>query len=254
MKWLVTIAWGLCFGVIGVLSYPPMAESREKILRIAAFDYKPFVDSTSPHHGYIAELAAAALKRTGYQAEYQFYPLKRALLLARKGKVDGVLGAYYAQNRTGYLEYSDPMGEILINFFARKDSEIPAAVVHELKDYRVGVLLGTSLIADLLRDGLKPDPAPENINNLHKLLAKRIDLFVGTTEWIRHDLQANFSKAEQNAVVVLEPPYQRQQVYFTVSKKNPDVNKIIRDFNKGLETIRASGTYRAIQDAHGIIH
>lgn len=236
----------------GILLLGHSAEAQEKTLLIAAFDYKPFVNQNSEGHGYIAEITTAALLLMEYKAEYRFVPLKRALRLAQTGGVDGVLGAYYAEERTAYLDYSDPMGDVRVNFFARRDANISSVKPGDLKPYKIGVLVGTSLIEALHQDGLKTDAAPGNINNLNKLLARRIDLFVGTTEWILYDLRTNFPKAEQNQIVVLDPPYQLQQVYFTMSKRKRHSIKVIEDFNKGLKRLKADGSYQAILDAHGI--
>ena len=96
------------------------------------------------------------------------------------------------------------------------------------------------------------EEASGNINNLKKLLYGRIDLFVGTTEWILSDLRENFSQAEQDQIIVLDPPYQIQQVYFTTAKKKERSTQIIKNFNDGLQQIQADGTYQAILEKHGI--
>ena len=241
-----------CVIAYGCLLRAPAGDAAEKSLTIAAFDYKPFVNEDSEGHGYIAEIATAALQRAGYDAEYYFAPLKRALALAEQGKVDGVLGAYYAEERTSYLEYSEPMGDIRVNFFRRADKNIAYTQLSDLTPYTIGVLSGTSLVAALQKDGLQAEEANGNLNNLKKLLVGRIDLFVGTTEWILYDLRANFSQAEQDQIMVLDPPYQIQQVYFTTAKKKENSAQIIKDFNDGLKQIKADGTYQAILEKHGI--
>lgn len=227
-------------------------EASEKSLRIAAFDYKPFVNQNVDGHGYIAEIATAALLRAGYDVEYHFVPLKRALVLAQEGDMDGVLGAYYAEERTSFLEYSNPMGDIRVNFFRRKDRNISYTKPADMAPYTIGVILGTSLIKALHQDGLKVDEAPGNVNNLKKLLAGRVDVFVGTTEWIFYDLRANFSQVEQDQILVIDPPYMIQKVYLTISKKKASFTTIIERFNKGLAQIKADGTYQAILKKHGI--
>jgi len=243
-----------CLFAYGVSAlFANSAEAKEKTLVIAAFDYKPFVNQDSEGNGYIAEIATTTLHSMKYKTEYRFVPLKRALYLAELGEVDGILAAYYAEERTAYLDYSDPMGDILVNFFTRKDTNISSAKPDDLKSYKVGVLLGTSLIEDLHRDGLETDTASENIYSLKMLLAGRFDLFVGTTEWILYDLRKNFSKAEQNQIVVIDPPYQKQQIYFTMSKRKNHSKKVIEDFNKGLKRLKADGSYKAILDKYGIV-
>lgn len=228
------------------------AHASSNTLSIAAFEYKPFVDTNLEGYGYIAEIASAALREAGYEVKYEFVPLKRALLLAKHKEVDGVLGAYYSKDRTEYLRYSNAIGEVNINFLTLAGRGIKSGELRELKNHSVGVILGTSLYSDLRRDGFYVEEGVDNLVNLNKLLAGRVDLIAGTSLWILDQLKRSFSAEIQNKVIVLEPPYQVQSIYFTLSKRKRNAEDIIKRFNRGLETIKLSGELTKILKKHHI--
>lgn len=231
-------------------------ESQEKVLCIAAFEYKPFVDPESEHQGYISQVMVEAFALQGYDAQLKYMPLKRALYEAQLGNVDGILGAYYTEERSEYLMYSKPITDIAINFFALTDSDYDydydLATVKELLLTKVSVLRGTSLSQKLLDDGFLVEESVDNIASLNKLLHKRVGLVAGTTEWILHDLHSNFSAEQVGRIKILYPDYQVNSLNLTLSRSRKDAKDLINVFNKGLGRLKKSGRYHEIQYSAGV--
>lgn len=234
-----------------IFSTPSYAcESQDKLLCIAAFEYKPFVDPEREDQGYISQIAIEAFALQGYKVQLNYMPLKRALYEAQFGNVDGILGAYYAKERAKYLIYSDPIADININFLTLADSEHEEALVKNLLLSKVSVLRGTSLYQDMLDEGFLVEESADNLASLNKLLHKRVGLVIGTTEWLFHDLTSHFSAEQVARVKVLFPAYQVQSIYFTLSYSRRDVQALMREFNKGLQKLKHSGRYQEILEYH----
>jgi polar amino acid transport system substrate-binding protein len=220
-----------------------------KTLTIAAFEYKPFVDPENPKLGYIAEITAAALKQSHVKVQFELYPLKRSLIMAKKGKVDGVLGAYFSPSRT-YLLYSDPIGEVHINFITTKQTNLKDGSPEALIGVKAGVILGTSLAQELRALGLNIEEVPNNTMNLSKLLVGRLDVVIGTTQWILNDLTQSFNPADKERIRVLKPAYQKQKLFFTVSRSTDNAEDIIQQFNEGLREIKRNGEFNNIMNKY----
>ncbi|SMF01442.1 transporter substrate-binding domain-containing protein [Pseudobacteriovorax antillogorgiicola] len=223
-----------------------VAESAVKHLTIGAFSYLPYVDETASDFGSLAAITKLAFEVTGIEVHYKFFPLKRALREAEEGQVDGLIGCFFSEERSHYLDYSIPMENVPVNFFALREKHLRWDM-EMLKAYYVGVQNGTSLATDLRKLGIPVEESQNNGMNLKKLLANRIDLFVGSTAWIQHELQHKFSVAERRRIEVLDPPFQVQKLYFAASKQHKNHQFIIERFNRGLEVIRKDGRYRKLQ-------
>jgi len=231
-------------------SYTAIAS--ENSLIIATADWKPYIGSDMQNNGYVADIAAEAMKRVGYDVVYKFHPWKRALLLAEKGKTDGVLGATYSKSRAEYLEFPQPISKIHIHFFHRREKKILYTTLKDLEPYRIGVIRGSMLETKFRQSGLATDAAVHQEQNLKKLLIGRIDLIIAAAEQSMYILKNNFPQDRRNEISIVNPPYKKNDVYLAFSKKHPLHKKIAKDFSRGLSLIHNDGTYKKIIEKHGI--
>ncbi len=90
-----------------------------------------------------------------------------------------VATAYYTDERSKTYYYSDPYMESLTGFFVRKSSNIKWKVLEDLKPYRIGTVADNSYSLEFDKaDFLKIETVSHEIQNLKKLLKKRIDITV----------------------------------------------------------------------------
>jgi polar amino acid transport system substrate-binding protein len=66
--------------------------------------------------GYLVEIMAAAFKKVGYQAEFDYVPWARALNETIQGKYPVLLAAYYSDERARVMSYSEPIGSVEVYF------------------------------------------------------------------------------------------------------------------------------------------
>lgn len=213
------------------------AEDRSKRLNIGIFDCPPYISTKTQNFGYLAEISKRALEVEGYVVNYEVFPLKRAIYLAQEGYLDGVLGPYYDKLRTHYLAYSKPLKQVPVNFITSSKQPISSIEWSGLANLRLGIISGTSLIPHFKEQNFLIEVVDNNILNLKKLLLGRVELIIGSTEWILHDLKNNFPPGTVEEVTVLQPPYLMQHVYLTVSKKRPDYQEIIDRFNYRFQSL-----------------
>jgi len=246
----------LCFGVLACTT----AWAAGKIVHIAAVEYSPYIGSALSHDGYAHEVLVEAFRRGGYAVDVAFYPLARAQLQAQRGAVDGVL----VVDQAGYghtFEFSDafPAGEIgLLKLKqARRYPGIDEAegrdqLVAALEGYRVGVVRGAGMKETVvLGDSVRTEFAVDNLQNIDKLVARRIDF-------------ALIDKFVAAALMVERRPHLIGKLEFApttlahsafrvgIPVDHPQRTALLAAFNTGLARLVNEGGLLALQRAHGL--
>lgn len=133
-----------------------------------------------------------------------------------------------------------------------KGRNIKYSKLEDLKPYTIGVGRGYSYPEKFISATyLKMEETTAAEHNIRKLLRNRIDLMVGSRKVILYLLQNNFPDSV-NSLEILEPPLGALLLYVAFSKKSPDYQKKVEDFNRGLKMIKDDGTYEKILKKHGL--
>jgi len=196
--------------------------------------------------GYLIEVTLAALKRVGYEARVQYCPWQRALYESMEaGAHDILLGAYSSPERRLKMAYSEPLGKVDICLFSLKSRRISYRSLRDLEPYRIGVVRGAMISEAFQGAGLKCEAVSTVEQNLAKLLAGRIDLFVDKEYTTLHLLRGAFL-AQADRVEALRPPLRSDHFYNAFPKRRPGSQKLLEDFNRGLRLVKEDGSYAAI--------
>ncbi|WP_169749014.1 transporter substrate-binding domain-containing protein [Gynuella sunshinyii] len=196
--------------------------------------------------GYLVQVTSEAFKRSGYDLEVRYLPWKRALEESMTGKVDGLLGAYYTDERAEKLYYSEPVGEVVISFMALKESNIRYNTLTDLKALEIGMVRGAVVNADFDQaDYLNKIPVSTIEQNIQKLINNRVALIVDKQQQLQNIVENQYPDWVDK-VEYLSPPLRVDYFYNAFFMAHPDGQKILTDFNKGLAEIRADGTYDQI--------
>lgn len=112
--------------LIAALCLLPLAASpvraAEKTLTLASTDWCPYVCSADPAHpGIVTEFLTELLARQGVSLKVEHYPWSRAIYLANKGTLDGLLTASPGE-APGLLLSSQPTWTYQVCFLTRSDS------------------------------------------------------------------------------------------------------------------------------------
>lgn len=114
--------------------------------------------------------------------------------------------------------------------------------------YTIGYLRGGSFGAEFdAATYLKKEDVTENEQNIKKLVAGRIDLIIAHRLLILYLLKTKYPEW-QNEIEFIDPSWLLINVHHAISRTNPNAEKIVADFNRGLQAIKDDGTYQKIQD------
>lgn len=221
-------------------------------LTLATVNWQPFYGEDLPESGFFAAVAKEAYKRAGYDMDVKFLPWKRALEEARKGKYDGLLGAYYNEDRANTFHYSDVVYTNDEVFIQNAGRGISFSNVDELKRYKVGGMRGAAQMGELRSMGFDIEETTDEFQSLQKLAADRVDLVIMGQQQLHYQLANNAKlKDMENSFEILSPPFKSYDLYCAITKKRPDGDEITRKFNAALKDMRADGTFRSILERFG---
>ena len=213
-------------------------------LTLATLNWEPFYSENLPEEGFFTALSREAFKRAGYDLKVEFIPWKRALEMAKKGKYDGILGAYHNKDRETYFIFPDPVAHNEEVFLQKKGKGISFQSFDDLKPYTIGGLNGGAPIKELTEKGFKTEGVSKDIQTVKKLHAGRIDLMIWGKQNFYFALRnmADY-KPYQNAFEILEPPFKSYGLYCPISKTRADAREIVDKFNAALKAMKSDGTY-----------
>ncbi|MFY8118754.1 MAG: substrate-binding periplasmic protein [Roseateles sp.] len=237
--------------VIGLAALPWAAgASKPGKLRLVATEFPPYTSASLEGGGIAAQVTRAALQRLGWDMELSFRPWVRALAELQQASWDGVVGLWHNQERERYLSYTRPLGiSNRIGFMARAGSVIQ---VHDLSRLQ-GLTIGT--VRDYVnppvfeRARLRRDEAVDDLGNLRKLLAGRVDLALVDKGVAMHLLQTQLRDAAA-ALVWLEPALAELPLHTALVRQHPLHSQRVADLNRSLQELHSSGAMAQLLQRH----
>lgn len=227
----------------------------EHTIRLSTINWQPYTGEDLLEHGFFSELVTEAFSRVGYRVEFQYRPWARALEEAKDGDVHGIMDAYWKEDRVKFLEYPDVVWKVKEVFIALQENPITyTGTLTDLKGVTIGVLRATAQAEELQAAGVNTDAINDQIQNVQKLLAGRIDAMIIPEDIFFYHAERLDPQFDRTRVKVLNPPYKVYDMYVAFSKQKPDYQQLTADFNRGLGMIKADGTFEKILEKHHVSH
>ncbi len=178
----------LFFGVLS-LSTVGVAKPKDESLRFAIYDWCPYVcdsQNSQKRRGVLWDAVnEVAKKLSPLSISFEVLPFNRSLLLAKRGKVSGVVGLYRSKEREKFLQFL-PTGILIRScFFVRADSRWTFQGLESLRTMRIGHIQSHTypgLPEDWIKYGKAIETLPGEVDQdrlARLLLLKRIDVFRG---------------------------------------------------------------------------
>jgi polar amino acid transport system substrate-binding protein len=216
-------------------------------LTVVVKEEPPFISRKLPGQGLSATIVKTALERAGYSVSFAFETWPRAYEGAEIGVYDIVGSIWYTDERSRQFQFSEPYLYHEIKFIKRKsDPDIQFESLDDLDGLVVGTLEGYAYDDEFLKSR-KFIKVPQNhlLQNLLKLSLGEVDLTLGEERKIRYELN-EYMKGSTKNLEILPKPLIRRGTHIAVSRSQPDHEKIIADFNRAIEAMKADGSYDKI--------
>jgi len=225
--------------------------AKDKIV-LNTMESAPYQSESLKDGGFLVRLSKEAFKRTGYDLIVVFVPWKRAMVEAKNGIVDGVMGAWYNKERTEFFSYTDWIGESTLTFIKRKEDLIEFESLQDLKGYHIGIVDGYTYTEAFDKAAfLNKQMVHSTELNVRMLFKKRVDLIPDVEQVVQYIVKSKFNH-ESIKLESVGKPLKIHKIFNLISKKNPKYKKITQDFNQGLKLVREDGSYDAILNTYGI--
>jgi len=212
---------------------------------LTATEFPPYTTTAQPQDGVMVALARAAFAQRGFDLRVEFRPWARALAGAQEGRFAGVLALWYSAERAERLFYSLPLFSTTVGFYARCDKPIDVASLPSLQRYRIGTVRGYKNPDTFEQAGLLGIDADDDLINLKKLAANRLELALMDREVGRY-LQEQQLDNSLPRLCWQEPAVEVMPLYIGFSKRHPDGGMLQTEFNLGMTMLRQSGEYQRI--------
>ncbi len=228
------------------------ALSKDRVVYCVTEEWEPYMGSKLKNKGFLAELVKEIFHRVGYQTKTEFFPWARAVYMVKKGNADILLGAYYTQERSEFLEYTQAVGVVETVLFTRKGRQITYDQLADLKDYRIGIVREAAHGKEFDEaDYLRKQKDVNIEENIKKLIEERIDIMVGPKD-VTLFLIRNKYPQYVDQIEIIGRPLNVNKIYIAFSKKVPAYSKRVDAFTKGLKMIKEDGAFDRIAQKHGI--
>jgi ABC-type amino acid transport substrate-binding protein len=208
--------------------------------------------------GASTEMLQRILTRMGYAPVFQLLPWQRAQVMIENGEAAGIYTYTQTPERLAAAYYSNPVSFTSDVLFKRKSASITWKTLDDLKPYLVGASERYNYPKDFLEAARQGGFRLEyvygenaNLQNLRKLKAQRIDLFICNPDVCGFIIKSKAPEFDDlNYIETLVAPLRTFHVGF--SKKWPNSKQIRDDFNRYFDEFLKSGELKKIYDSYGI--
>ncbi|MCV2369733.1 substrate-binding periplasmic protein [Roseateles oligotrophus] len=222
------------------------AAGAAQTVAICVGDFQPYNSPALPQGGPVIQIAVEAMHRSGYELKVEFMPWARVLKDGSEGRC-GILGIWRNAERELIFDFSQPLIQQELGFFARRGSKHEYKDAAQLTELVIGVERGSYLPPLLTSKDLRFDPAGSLQKNLLKLARGRIDLAFGAKDAGLAGLER---EPELKASVEwLSPGLERKDTHLAFAKTQAQARELLAAFDKGLLGMKADGSLRKILQA-----
>ncbi|MGM0381475.1 MAG: substrate-binding periplasmic protein [bacterium] len=215
---------------------------------VSAGNYAPWTGKNLEGGGPYLQVVREVFNRAGYGVEFKFYPWKRALVLARKGKVHASAYWWTSKRREKDFYFSKPLSWDRVVFFYRKENPVKEwEDLEDLKEFRIGVTRGHTYTDEFWRQAeegvLNFDKANNDLNNFQKLINGRIDVFASEKARGYTLLHKHFPEEKVARVSHSPKPLTITPCHLIFSRALENSSKLLQEFNEQLTELKKEDDY-----------
>lgn len=214
-------------------------------IHLASTDYPPYFSPALRNDGVVGAITRAALAKRGYSVQLHYRPWSRLMAEVQAGSFDGVMAVWYSPEREQYLYYSQPLVYTSMGFYTRVDQPLAVAPLSALKPYTIGTVRGYKNPPAFDAARLKVEAANDDLTNLRKLAAGRLDLVL-IDRALAGYLLPQLAPGMAERIHWQGPPIARMPLHLGFYRGNKSGEQLTRQFNLGLAELRHSGELAAI--------
>lgn len=245
--------------VLCLIACAPLHAFAERKLSLSTLEWPPYTSQAQADGGYATAVVSAAFAAVGITVDVHYHPWARALEEARRGRVDGLFPEYFDPERRPNLLFSEPFPGGPAGLVKLRERDLPlrygepgSAGFPDLRGLKIGLVRGYLNHPLLDSDpSLRRDFARDDLQNLSKLMAGRVDLIFIDYLVAKALLREHFVPYRAD-IELIQPPLLQPTLHLVVSKQHDDALENLKAFNRGLQIIRDNGELQRLIEHHGL--
>lgn len=231
-----------CVALFCALATSLQANEAHTGVRLTNGHWPPYMEKAPPHFGVISHIVTLAFAKQDIPVTYGFYPWSRAGMLAKKGRWDGSVAWTCRRELLKHFHFSAPIVAHNYVLFHRTNMDFDWNEVKDLESYRVGLTqdynYGEEFEEAVAAGTISADITTSDESNFRKLAAGRIDLFpMEPAVGMGMLKELNLS----DKITFHTTPLQSDYLYLVLSRRVPESERYLKEFNEGLSKLRESG-------------
>lgn len=243
----------LCQVLVLLMFSLSVFEAKAEKITLAGNYWPPFLGNELRNGGYAADLITTVFSEADIHVDVVTVPWPRALRGVSTRDYDGLLFAWFNDERAKKLEYSVSYHTSQIRLLKRKTTSLSYSTLSDLVPYTIAVGRGYAYDPEFDSSTLlRKETVRTFLVGLEMLVRDRVDLVVGDINVINYELKKN---APQHVSLVnyVDKPVAVSPLYLTISKKHPEHKRLINIFNSTYKKLQADGTVDTIKLLHGMV-
>jgi len=217
----------------------PAAAEAPKVMRLASLEWLPYVGAMLDREGWSGHMASMAARPGGYQVQIDYFPWTRAVQLGmRDAQYAGYFPAYYTEERARQCHFSLPIGSSTVGLAYLKGTPPDWNTLQDLAPLKIAVVAGFSngpAFDTLVREGkLNIDASPNDMLNLRKLLASRVDAVVIDRLVMRYLLLSDPGLARERERLAFHDKPLAELLLHVCFQRTPQGREMQQAFNRTL--------------------
>ncbi|OIQ24216.1 ABC transporter substrate-binding protein [uncultured Vibrio sp.] len=222
-------------------SFSLFATEEEKIIKIAAGEWPPFIGQELEDFGHVGHTIQKVFAQQGYKVEFHFLPWKRAYKKTNEGEFVATAVWMYTEDRAKLFHYSDPVAQEQFVFFHLKETPFDWQSLSDIKGAHLGGGLGYSYgneLDQMIEEEQVTIKRVEGPTKAFQLLKyRRIDI-VPEEKHIGMFTLNKMPIETQERITYHPTPFLTNDSFLMFSKNHPDSKKLLTIFNQGLKAYK----------------
>ena len=235
----------------GMLTTSSVSAEDSKTIRIAADEWAPMTGRGLLNGGFSVQLTQEMLIALGYSVSVDFMPWKRIMGTRRKGRFDIVTNMWKNKDREMDFQFSNAYIDNKLVFVSRKDQAFVYSDLTNLKQKRIGIVSYYAYPEMLLSYPKARWQTGINIHqNIKKLLAKRLDIILGTEEVIRYESRK--VDGWENLHYDSKNPMKIRPLHIAINRQFKNHKQLALDINRMITIFKQNGRFQQLKALHGL--
>ncbi len=214
--------------------------ARAETVTLTTLDWCPYTCAALPDRGLSTLIVARAFKAEGIDVKIEFLPWQRAVQTA---ETDAAVAGYFPEYAGSFDKFtlSRPLGDSPLGLAVPAGRTLPDVGVPVLAKLKLGVVTGyvnTDAVDRAIADKSLPvEAVKDDVTNLRKVAAGRIDAAVIDEHVMRYELASNKELAGDRARLAFNPTVLENKTLHIAFARTPLGERMKAAFDGGLAKI-----------------